>query len=118
MPEKRDITLFLQDIIDSIEKIRIYTQGMSYEDFLQDDKTKDAVIRNLEIIGEVAKNIPKEIREKYPEVDWKSAIGMRDRIIHGYFGVSFLIVWETIKKDLPDFESKIRKVLEEVKSKE
>lgn len=118
MPEKRDITLFLQDIIDSIEKIRIYTQGMSYEDFLQDDKTKDAVIRNLEIIGEAAKNIPKEIREKYPEVDWKSAIGMRDRIIHGYFGVSFLIVWETIKNDLPDFESKIRKILEEVKLKE
>ncbi|MFX1514209.1 MAG: DUF86 domain-containing protein [Promethearchaeota archaeon] len=79
-----------------------------------DHKTIDAVLRNLEIIGEAAKNIPTDVTKKYPEVDWRGATAMRDRLIHGYFGVDIPIVWETIKTDLPELKSQIGKIWEEI----
>jgi hypothetical protein len=81
-------------------------------------KTKDAVVRNLEVIGEAVKNVPDEFKEKYPEIKWKAIAGMRDKLIHEYFGVSFSLVWGTIKNDLPDLEPKIKRILEEVKSQQ
>lgn len=110
MPKKRNINLFFEDILEAIGSIKEYTQSMDYAEFLKDKRTRDAVVRNLEIIGEAAKNIPDEIKEKYPEVNWKATTGMRDKLTHEYFGVSNLIVWETITNDIPIFETQIKKI--------
>ncbi|MFV2040733.1 MAG: DUF86 domain-containing protein [Candidatus Hydrothermarchaeales archaeon] len=113
MSEKRTPELFLADIIEAIDSIKEYTQDMEEDEFKRDKKTRDAVIRNLEIIGEATKNLPTEIKEKNPDVNWRVISGMRDKLIHGYFGVSPKIVWETIKSDLPSFEEQIKKILQE-----
>ena len=95
---KRNQKLFLRDILDSIERIEEYTRDLSYNKFLKDRKTIDAVLRNLMVIGEAVKNISEEIKMRYPEVDWRKIAGIRDRLIHGYFGIDLQIVWETIQK--------------------
>lgn len=110
---KRDAKLFLTDLLDAVGKIEAYIGDMDREEFLQDDKTQDAVLRNLEVIGEAAKNMPPETRERYPDIDWKGAAGMRDKLIHEYFGVSFRIVWESVKNDLPLLKTRIEEILEE-----
>ncbi len=112
MPKKRNIKLFFVDILEALQSIKEYTQNMDYGDFIKDKKTRDAVVRNLEIIGEATKNIPEEIKDKYPGINWKVIAGMRDKLIHEYFGVSNQIVWETIANDLPMFESQIEKIME------
>jgi len=109
---KRDWKLFVMDILECIGKIENYISGISYEDFAKDEKTKDAVLRNLEIIGEAANQIPKAIQKKYKEVPWPDIIGMRHRLIHGYFVVDYDIVWEIISKELPDLKEKIKRILE------
>ncbi len=101
---KRDFRLFLEDIIDSINKIEKYTKGITIEKFKTDDKTADAVIRNFEIIGEAAKNMPDQIRIKYPELPWKEMSGLRNILIHEYFGVDLSVVHKTIKEFLPDLK--------------
>ncbi len=111
MPKKRTVRLFLLDIIEAIDKIKLYTQDLSYQEFMQDEKTIDAVVRNLEIIGEASKNIPVEIKEKYYKVNWKAMSGMKDKLSHQYFGVSTQIVWETLKIDIPLLESQIKLIL-------
>ena len=83
----RDYELSLQGIIDACEKILKYTKDLSFDDFSKDDKTIDAVIRNFEIIGEVAKKVPNTVRTKHTDVDWLAIIGMRNIMIHDYFGV-------------------------------
>ncbi len=113
MPKKRNIKLFFVDMLEALQSIKEYTQDMDYGDFIKDKKTRDAVVRNLEIIGEATKNIPEEIKDKYPEINWKVIAGMRDKLIHEYFGVSNQIVWETITNDLPMFESQIEKIMED-----
>ena len=111
MPKSsRGMKLFMGDILEAIRKIKLYTEGMNYDEFLKDDKTKDAVLRNLEIIGEAVKNLPAEVKKKHPKINWRVVVGMRDKHIHEYFGVSYQIVWETIKSDLPSFERQISKI--------
>ena len=102
--------LFVMDILESIEKIEKYRKAMTYDEFIKDDKTKDAVVRNLEIIGEAANSIPESIREQYPEIPWRSVTDMRNKLIHEYFGVSYLIVWETIEQDLPLMKEKMEEI--------
>ena len=114
MPKARNIKLFLEDILKSINNINEYTQGMGYEKFKSDRKTVDAVVRNLEIIGEATKNIPDKIKKKYPEVDWKGAAGMRDKLSHEYFGVDEKILWKTVKGDIPAFEIQIKNIREKL----
>jgi uncharacterized protein with HEPN domain len=109
---------FVKDIMDSIEAIEEYCSNMTYEQFLTDKKTRDAVVRNLEIIGEAAKNIPKAIKGKASDVPWKSIVGMRDKLIHGYFGVSYPTVWETVRGDLPILKERMRVLYELLKEKE
>ena len=106
----RDSLLFLEDIIESLSKINRYIEGLEYSDLAKDEKTIDALIRNLEVIGEAVKNIPDTIREKYPEVEWKEAAALRDVLIHDYFGVDLESLWDTIHDNLPEFEKKIRLV--------
>lgn len=108
---KRNWILFVMDILESIEKIEKYISNISYEEFISDEKTKDAVIRNLEIIGEAANKIPEEIQKKYTEIPWFQIIALRNRLIHGYFIVDYNIVWEIVQKDLPELKKKIKEIL-------
>jgi uncharacterized protein with HEPN domain len=109
--EDRDIRDYLNDIIDSIEDIWSFTKDMSYKDLESDKKTLYAVIRCLEIIGEAVKKIPKIVREKYPEVPWKEIGGMRNKLIHEYFGVDIETIWDTIHDDLSPLKKIIVRII-------
>ncbi|MBI5967892.1 MAG: DUF86 domain-containing protein [Deltaproteobacteria bacterium] len=111
---KRNHKLFVKDILDCIEKINEFIGDMDFDKFMQDDKTKSAVVRKLEIIGEATKNIPRQIREKYRELPWTDMAGLRDKIAHFYFGIDYEIVWEVVKKRLPEIKPIIHKVLKEM----
>lgn len=104
---KRDPALYLQDIKDAIRRIEDYTRDLSFDDFCSDQKTIDAVIRNLEIIGEAANRLPENDRATYPSVPWEEMVGMRNKIIHEYFGVDLEILWATVKEDIPNLKEKI-----------
>ncbi len=108
---KRDVKLFLHDILECIEKIERYTRNLNFEDFIKNDMVVDAVIRNLEIIGEAVKNIPPEVRSRYPEIPWKQIASFRDVVIHHYFGVDLNIVWTVIRKHLKELKPKIKRIL-------
>ncbi len=110
----RDPKLFIDDIIRSINKVELYIKGITFTEFEKDNKTIDATIRNLEIIGEAVKNLPREIIEKFPSDEWRGATTMRDRLIHGYIGVDISIVWETISTDLPKLKNHVERIWEEL----
>ncbi|MBU0701930.1 DUF86 domain-containing protein [bacterium] len=111
--KKRDYILFVEDIIEMIKKIERYTHGKSFEDFSIDEMAIDAVIRNFEIIGEAANNIPKGIQQKYPYVEWKEMVGFRNVIIHDYFGINLKTVWNTVKNNIPLLKEHIIKMKDE-----
>lgn len=111
---KREIGDFIEDIIDAITKATKFVEGVSYEEFTKDDKTIFAVIRAIEIIGETAKNIPEDTKKGYPEIPWKRMAGMRDKVIHGYFGVDIKVVWNTIKEEIPEVKSLFEKMLKDL----
>ena len=97
----KDDTVFLKHILDAIDLIRSYLKDKSYEEFEENRMLQDAVIREIEIIGEMTKNLSEEFRNKYPEIPWRQIAGMRDKLIHGYFGVDLSAVWDTATKDIP-----------------
>ena len=111
MSNERTILDYLEDISGAISDIRSFIQGMSTDDFMADKKTVNAVIRGLEIIGEATGKIPKEVRMRYPNVPWDEIIGMRNRLIHEYFGVDLDIVWQTIQDDLMPLDAAIKAIL-------
>ncbi len=111
MNPKRQYFDFFNDILESIKKIEQFTTGMNYSQFETDDKTSFAVIRALEIIGEAAKAIPKKIKEKHHELPWKEMAGLRDKLIHVYFGVNLEVVWETIEEDIPKLKPIITQII-------
>ena len=112
--KKRDTRVFLEDILESIEKIEEYTTDINEEEFYENTFVQDAVIRRLEIIGEAVKNIPDDFRVKYPDIPWRQIAGMRDVLIHAYFGVNLRRVWKVIKEDIPELKLKILKILEDI----
>jgi uncharacterized protein with HEPN domain len=109
----RDYKVGLEDIVDAIHKIRTYTAGATLQTFKQDTRTFDAVVRNLEIIGEAAKSLPDSVRSRYPEIDWKRIGGLRDILIHEYFGVDAEIVWDVVENKLHRLEDVVQQMLKE-----
>ena len=109
---KKDYNLYLRHMLESIELIESYTENFSFHAFKKDRKTIDAVIRNLEIIGEASSKIPPEFRNKHPEVPWRSLIGLRNILIHDYMGVDVNAVWENIRKELSPLKEQIKAVIE------
>ena len=109
---KRTYKMYIEDILESMDKIERYINSLTYETFEKNDLVVDAVIRNIEIIGEASKNIPENVRGEYPEIPWKRIVGLRNIAIHEYFGVDLTIIWEIITKNLPETRSKIELMLE------
>jgi len=115
---KRDIILFLDDILESINDIQESVKSLSKEEVLDNKDKKDATMRRLEVIGEAVKNIPDSFRKKYPKISWRDIAGFRDVIIHAYFGVDFERVWMIVKDDIPKLKKEIEKILEKEKDLE
>lgn len=109
MKKKRTAKLYIKDILDSIKSIGEYTSGLSFEAFRSRKIVIDAVVRNFEVIGEAAKNVPENLKDMQPEIPWKEMSGMRNKITHEYFGIDLDIVWKTIQ-NLPDIETAIKKI--------
>lgn len=99
MSERQDINC-LNDMLEAARRAVNFSTGLSYDDFVKDIKTQDAVVRNIEIIGEAAKNVSENTRDKFPHIPWKQVAGMRDKLVHHYFGVNIDIVWDVVRKDL------------------
>ena len=112
----KDDRVYLWHIRDCIDRILDYTKD-GQEAFLGDSKTQDAVIRNLEIIGEAVKNISGDLKNAYPDIPWQRIAGMRDRMIHEYFGVNLQIVWERVEQDVPDLQQKVQSILKALEKK-
>ena len=104
---KKDIKIFLEHILESINLIEEYTKGKNKKEFLNSKQLQDAVIRRIEIIGEAIKNIPNDIKEKFNAIPWKNIIGMRDILIHQYFGVDLDLTWRVIKENIPELKNQI-----------
>jgi uncharacterized protein with HEPN domain len=110
---KKEYGDYLEDIIDSMSKTEKFTEHLSYDEFIKDDKTIFAIIRALEIIGEAVKNIPETLKAKYPDIPWRDMAGMRDKLIHEYSGVKLDLVWKTVKEIIPSLKQKFQKILDE-----
>ena len=111
---KRDVKLFILDIIESIHTIETYLGNRTDNSFLEDQEKQDAVVRRLEIIGEAAKNAAPRMKKKFPEVEWSEIAKFRDKIAHGYFGIDPVVILDVVKNDLPVLKTKIEKILSEM----
>jgi uncharacterized protein with HEPN domain len=108
----RDWTFFLEDIQESCSRVLRYTTGMTFEQFKKDDKTYDAVMRNLEIIGEASKRLPDNIRATMPDIEWSKATGLRNIVAHAYFGISDEIVWDVVQNKIPSMKETVDRFME------
>ena len=114
---KRDLSIYIKDIIENMQRAEVFIEGISYEDFIKDEKAHYAVIRCIEIIGEAAKHIPDEIRKKFSKIPWSDMAGMRDKVTHFYFGVDLKKVWLVVKKDILELKPLIKEALEKINGK-
>ena len=115
MKSNREYTDYLQDILEAATKARQFVKDVDFEAFRANEEKVFAVIRALEIIGEAAKNIPKSIRGRYTEIPWEDIVGMRNKVIHNYFGVDLQVIWKTLHEDLPPLQVAVAKILEDLK---
>lgn len=102
--DRKDRKLLIEDILECIKKIERYVDGMDFALFKEDEKTIDAVIKNLETIGEAAQHIPDDIKARHKQVPWRGIIGLRNRIVHGYFNIDLEIIWGIVRQELPDLK--------------
>lgn len=109
----RNAALYLKDILEAMTAIEEFVDGMDFEAFTADDKTTSAVIRKFEVIGEAARQVPPDIRQEHAAIPWRRMAGMRDRLIHFYFGVKYELVWTTVKQEIPRLKPLIRAILDE-----
>jgi len=109
---KKDDSVYLHHILDAISRIEEYTHGIKRRAFIGSHMVQDAVMRQIEIIGEATKRLSKEIRDKHLEIPWKDMAGLRDKLIHGYFGVDLDAVWDTVERDIPQLKGKLKSLIE------
>jgi len=107
---KRPVDLLLDDICEAIDRIEQYISGMSFDVFSKDRKSVDAVVRNLEIIGEASNRLPADFKNSHSQIQWHKVVGLRHRIVHEYFGVDLQIVWQILQKDLPSLQEAILQI--------
>ena len=110
----KDIRIYLKEIIECMNYAEEFLENTTFEEFINDRKTKDAVVRELEVIGEAVKNLPDDFRDKYPKVPWRKMAGLRDKLIHFYFGIDYEMVWKIVKEDIPETRLSIEKILSEL----
>jgi len=108
---KRDWRILFEDMLEATDKIERYTAGMEYDDFVHTSLVIDAVVRNVEIIGEASKQVPAQVQGKYTRIPWRQLAGIRNRIVHEYFGVDVGIIWHIVTNELPKLKSELRKAL-------
>lgn len=109
----RDYKLYISDILEALERIQEYTKNMTYKDFKHSNITIDAVVRNLEVIGEAARKIPSEIKSKSPEIEWRKIVALRNILTHEYFGINTKIVWDVVQNKLKPIREACKILLED-----
>jgi uncharacterized protein with HEPN domain len=110
---KKDDSVYLRHILDAISRIEEYTHGIKYQDFMNNHLVQDGVIRQIEIVGEATKRLSKETRGRHPEIPWKDMSGMRNKLMHGYFGVDLDAVWDTVERDIPTLKKKLKEIVQQ-----
>lgn len=111
---KKDDSVYIHHILAAIERIEAYSEGVSFQKFLQIEILQDGVIRQLEIIGEAARNLSADLCRRHPEVPWGEIIGLRNRIAHAYYNIDLGVVWDIVQEDLPSLKRDVASILEEV----